>query len=125
MVFYHKPKRKRAICHTQNMKHFYSHLIEIESLTIELDKIELADHEKHELAALVDANIHNVVMDAILSKIPDEEKKKFAEVASSKDHKKIWEFLKSKSENIEDEIKKAASDFKKKLHEDIQEAKSK
>lgn len=104
------------------MKHFYSHLIEIETLTVELDKIQMADHEKYELAQLVDSSIHNTVMDAILSKIPESEKKKFAEVAPSQDHEKIWEFLKSKSENIEEDIKRAASEIKKQLHEDIKEA---
>lgn len=107
------------------MKKFYSHLIEIESLTVELDKIELADHEKHDLAQLVDANIQNVILDAILSKLPDEEKRKFAELASGEDHEKIWEFLKSKSEDIEEDIKKAAEQIKKQMREDIEEAKKK
>lgn len=107
------------------MKKFYSHLIEIESITLELDKIDLADHEKHELAQLVDANIQNVILDAILSKLTHEEKRKFVELASSKDHEKIWEFLKSKSEDIEDDIKKAAEQIKKQMKEDILEAKKK
>jgi predicted nucleotidyltransferase len=107
------------------MRKFYSHLVEIESLTIELEKLDLADHEKHELAGLLDSNIHNAIMDAILSKVPEAEKKRFAEVAAKEDHDKIWEFLKSKSENIEHEIKKAAADVKKRLHEDIKEAQKK
>ena len=106
-------------------KRFYQHLIEIESLTVELDSIDLADHEKHELAGLVDSNIHNVVMDAIFSKLSETDKEKFAKIASSHDHEKIWDFLKSKTDGVESEIKKAASDIKKKLHEDIQEAKQK
>jgi hypothetical protein len=36
-----------------------------------------------------------------------------------------WEFLKSKSEDIEEDIRKAAVEIKKKLHEDIQEASKK
>lgn len=107
------------------MKKFYSHLIEIETLTVELDSIELEDHQKHELATLVDSNMHNVVMDAIFSKLPESDKRKFAELAHSDDHKKVWDFLKDKSGDIEDEIKKAAADFKKKLHEDVKEAKTK
>lgn len=106
-------------------KRFYQHLIEIESLTIELDKIDLADHEKHELAGLVDSNIHNVVMDAIFSKLSEKDKENFAKLAGSDDHGKIWDFLKSKTDDVEDEIKKAATDIKKKLHEDIKEAKQK
>lgn len=107
------------------MKRFYSHLVEIETLTYELDAIGLADHEKHELAELVDSNIHNVVMDAILSKLNEEDKRKFAEIVLSEDHKKIWDFLKDKSEDVEADIKKAAYEFKKKLHEDVKEAKTK
>ena len=107
------------------MKTFYSHLIEIDSLTVELDSIDLADHEKHELAYLVDSNIHNVVLDAILSKLSDVNKRKFAEIVLSDDHSKIWDFLKDKTENIEEDIKKAASEFKKKLHEDLKETKEK
>lgn len=118
-------KAKRAMRHKQNMKHFYSHLIEIESVTIELDSIDLADHEKHELAHLLDSNIHNVVMDAILSKLTDEDKKDFAGIATDEDHKKIWNFLNEKSEDIEADIKKAAGDFKKQLKEDIEEARKK
>lgn len=107
------------------MKHVYSHLIEIETLIVELEKIKLADHEKHELAQLIDSNIHNTVMDAILSKIPESEKKKFAEIANSEDHEKIWEFLKSKSESIEEDIKKAAAEIKKQLRQDVEEANKK
>lgn len=107
------------------MKKFYSHLIEIESLTIELESMDLEDHQKHELATLLDANIHNVVMDAILSKLSDEDKRKFANIAHSEDHGKVWEFLKDKSEDIEGEIKKTANDFKKVLHNDLKEAKTK
>lgn len=107
------------------MKKFYSHLIEIESVTMGLDSIDLEDHEKHELAHLIDSNIHNVVMDAILSKLSEEDKRAFARLATDEDHEKIWKFLKEKSEDIESEIKKAATDFKKQLKEDIEEAKKK
>ena len=107
------------------MRKFYSHLIEIDSLTVELESLNLADHEKHELAHLVDSNIHNVVMDAILSNLNEEDKRKFAEIVLSEDHKKIWNFLNEKSGSVEEDIKKAALEFKKKLHEDLKEAKQK
>lgn len=105
------------------MKKFYTHLVEIDSLTIELDSMNLEDYQKNELAQLLDSNIHNVIMDAILSKLSETDKREFARLATDKDHKKIWKFLKEKSEDIEEEIKKAASEIKKELHEDIKEAK--
>lgn len=105
------------------MKRFYTHLVEIESITIELDSMNLEEHQKHELAQLLDSNIHNVIMDAILSKLSDADKREFALLANAKNHQKVWKFLKDKSEDIENEIKKAATQIKKELHEDIKEAK--
>jgi hypothetical protein len=105
------------------MKKFYSHLVEIEEVTIELGDMELAPHEKHELANLVDSNLHNAVMDSIFSKLSDEEKHAFLHKLKSNNHDEIWEFLNSKNEDIEGEIKKAAKEIKKQLKEDIEEAK--
>ncbi len=105
------------------MRKFYSHLVEIEEVTIELDSIELAPHEKHELAGLVDSNLHNVIMDSIFSKLSEEDKHAFLHKLKSNNHDEIWEFLNSKSTDIESEIKKAAKEIKKQLKEDVSEAK--
>ena len=107
------------------MKKFYTHLVEIDSLTVELDSLNLEDHHKHELARLMDENIHNVVMDAILSKLSDEDKNKFAQLVHSDDYDEIWKFLKEKSSDIEEEIRKATKEFKQELHKDLEEAKGK
>lgn len=106
-------------------KYFYSHLIEIDSLFIELDKLELTDEEKHHLAELIDANLHHTILDTILSQLPEEDKQKFMEHLSNNDKEKIWEHLNTKVENIEEKIKNAAADIKKLMHQDIEEAKKK
>lgn len=101
--------------------HFYSHLIEIESLVVELDKLELSEKEKEHLASLVDSNLHHTIIDAILSELSEKDKKIFMEHLSNDDKEKIWEHLNSKIDNIEEKIKTAAEDIKKKMHEDIKE----
>ncbi len=58
-------------------KHFYSHLVQVESLIVGLDQMELSDKEKLHLAQLVDSHIHNVVLDTILSELSEEDKKNF------------------------------------------------
>ncbi|EKD91436.1 MAG: hypothetical protein ACD_30C00005G0004 [uncultured bacterium] len=103
--------------------HFYSHLIEIESLVVELDKLELSDTEKNHLAALVDSNLHHTILDVILSELSEQDKKIFMEHLSNDDKEKIWEHLNSKVNNIEEKIKTAAEDIKNKMHEDIKESK--
>ena len=106
-------------------KHFYTHLIEIESLIVELDALNLSDTEKHHLAELVDSSIHHTILDVILSELSESDKKVFLDHLESNDHSKIWNHLNNKVDNIEDKIKSAAEDLKGELHKDIRETKEK
>lgn len=105
------------------MKTFYSHLIEIESVLVELDKLDLSDEQKVHLTTLIDSSLHHTVLDAILSELSPSDKKVFLNHLKEEDHSKIWQFLNEKVDNIEDKIKKAADDLKSELHEDVKKAK--
>lgn len=104
-------------------KYFYSHIIDIESLVVELDKLDLEDHEKLHLSELVDSSLHNTVLDAILSELSEEDKKIFLKhLENDEVHEKIWEHLNSKVDNIEEKIKIAADSLKEDLDKDLKEA---
>lgn len=105
------------------MKYFYTHLIEIESIVLELDKMDLTEEQKIHLTGLIDSSIHHTIMDAILSELADHDKRVFLQHLNKNDHDKIWKFLNGKVDNIEDKIKKAAEDLKKELYKDLKEAK--
>lgn len=105
------------------MKQFYTHLIEIESILVELDKMDLTDEQKVHLTSLIDSSLHHTVLDAVLSELSDADKRVFLNYLKEDDHGKIWQFLNEKVDNIEDKIKKAADDLTKELHKDLQEAK--
>lgn len=107
------------------MRQFYTHLIEIESLIVELDNMRLTDAQKIHLTALIDSSIHHSILDAILSQLKDEEKVIFLNHLKENDHGKIWQFLNSRIENIEDKIKKTAKELKDELHKDIKKSKEK
>lgn len=102
-------------------KHFYSHIIEFESLLIELHKMELNSQEKQHLISLIESNMHQEILDVILSELSEEDKKIFLEHVACEEHDKVWEHLNKKIANIEEKIKKAAEDLKKQLHQDIKE----
>ncbi|MBI2019176.1 hypothetical protein HYS95_00720 [Candidatus Daviesbacteria bacterium] len=102
---------------------FYTHLIEIESVTRELDQLDLSQEERHHLAHLVDSSIHHTILDAIFSKLSETDKKVFLNYLKDDDHQKIWNFLNEKTENIESSIKEAAQELKEQLRKDIKEAK--
>lgn len=104
------------------MKYFYSHLIEIESLITELDKMDLSKEEKLHLGKLLDASLHHTVLDAILSELSDQDKRAFIQQMTEGNHVKIWQFLNEKASGIEDKIKTVAKKLKEELHEDIKEA---
>lgn len=104
------------------MKEFYSHIVEIDSLIIELDKMDLSPDEKMHLAKLIDSNIHHTVLDAVLSELSEEDKRIFLKHLHDGNHEKVWKHLNSKVDKIEEKIKKAAEELKVELHKDIKEA---
>lgn len=104
------------------MKVFYSHLIEIESIVVELDKMNLSSEEKKHLAKLVDSSLHHTILDAVFSELSESDKKAFLNHLNENDHQKIWDFLNSKVDKVEDKIKKVSEDLKLELHKDLKEA---
>lgn len=104
-------------------KHFYSHLVETDSLVVMIRELDATDDEKAHLIALVDSQLHHTILDAILSELSEEDKREFLKFLMHEDYDKIWGHLNDKVDNIEEKIKKAAEDLKKELHEDIKDAK--
>lgn len=105
------------------MKHFYSHLIEIESVVVKLEELNLTEEQKMHLGALIDSTIHQSVLEMILSKLPESEKRIFIEkLQENSEDKKMMDFLQGKVDNIENEILQTVKELKKELNEDIKEA---
>lgn len=105
-------------------KHFFSHLVEISTLEIELENLDINEKERKELKKLIDESIYHSVLDAILSELSEKDKRIFLEHVASDRHDKIWDFVNKKVLFIEEKIKKAAADIKKELHEDIKKTKN-
>lgn len=102
-------------------KHFYSHVIETSIISLELGGMSLTQEERVHLSNLAEVQLNHVIIDTILSELSEEDKKVFLHHLSFDNHDKIWDFLNSKVQNIQEKIKKAAEDFKKELHRDIKE----
>lgn len=102
--------------------YFYTHLIEVESIIVELDKMDLTDEQKLHLASLIDSSLHQTILDAILSELSDTDKRAFMQYLDKRDHEKIWKFLQEKVDRVEEKIRKAAEDLKMQLHKDLKEA---
>lgn len=102
-------------------KHFYSHIVDTSSITLEIGNMKLSQEERVHLLSLAESNIHHAVLDAILSELSEDDKKKFMEHMHADNHDEIWKLLNGKIENVEDKIKNAAEDLKKELHKDIKD----
>ena len=106
-------------------KHFYSHIVQIETLELELEGMDLSPQEKEHLLLLADSTIHHSVVDTILSALAHEDKKMFLRLSALDDHNALWRLLNKKVAGIEEKIKTAAEKIIKELHEDIEETKRK
>lgn len=98
---------------------FYNHLIEVEKLTVELDKLDLSSEEKHHLASLIDASLYHTILNAILSQLNEKDKRVFVQHITEGNKEKIWRFLNAKIDHIENKIKDAADDLKDDFLKDI------
>lgn len=108
------------------MKYFYSHIIDIESILVDLNEIGLTDEQKIHLTSLVDSTIHQIVLDIILSKLSEKDRILFVnKLKADPESRELWQFISLRIENIDIEIKKAVKDLKGQLHEDIKEVKNK
>jgi len=105
-------------------KHFYHHLIIIDSIHLGLDELGLEPHEKEELLDLVEKNINHAVMDTVLSELEAGDKKVFLALVLGGDHNEIWKMLTFKVHGAEEKIKNVADELIKKFHKDIKEAHS-
>jgi hypothetical protein len=106
-------------------KQFYSHLVELNSLYIALDLLEMKPHERAELITIVDSSVHSVILDTVLSKLSEEDKKIFLSHLASEKHDEIWRLLNEKTKHIEKHIQKAANELIKEMHEDIKKTTAK
>lgn len=105
------------------LKHFYSYHIETDSLILEIESLEIEEHEKKNLISLAESHIHHAIVDSILSNLAREDKKDFLKLLNSKNQEKIWKFLRGKVKNIEEKIEEAANEVKNQLFKDISEVK--
>lgn len=105
-----------------NYKYFYSHLIEIDSIIIELDRMDLSEVEKLHLSKLIDSSIHHAILDAVFSELSNPDKRAFVNHLNEGDSEIIWNFLKDKIDDIEEKIRKTANELKLELHKDLKEA---
>ena len=108
------------------MKHqfFYSHLVETSDIKIKLSELDLSGDEKTHLTSLMEANVHSIVIETVLSELSAQDKKTFLKNLISNDHQKIWEHLNSRIGKLEDKIKTAVENLKIEFLKDIVQARN-
>lgn len=100
-------------------RHFYHSLVNVDSIVLALNELDMTDAERLHILSLVESSLHHAVLDSILSHLSEEDKQIFLSQLESDDHEKIWEFLKERIETVEDMVTLTAEQLKQELHEDI------
>ncbi|MDQ3099368.1 MAG: hypothetical protein M3Q44_06495 [bacterium] len=101
------------------MKHFYSDIIEIETLIVELDTLDISPQEKKHLIQIASDTLHHTILDIILSELSVDDKEIFLQNHAENNHDKIWSHLQDKITHIESKIKITAEMLKTELHNDL------
>jgi hypothetical protein len=104
-------------------KHFYSHLVEIDEIYLSISEMELSDQERNHLISLTKANIHATVINTVLPKLSEEDKKIFLKNLVADNHNETWKHLLTKMQDAEEKIHQSLKELKTELLKDIEEAK--
>lgn len=105
------------------MRYFFSHIVDIQSIHLRLQDLDLDDSEKSHLVNLAHDTLHYEIINAILSELSAEDKKIFLRQMTMDDHAELWRFLNKKVDKVEEKIKQVAQDVVDELHVDIEESK--
>lgn len=104
-------------------KQFYSEIIEINSVFVEIDALNASKEEKEHLKAMMATTIHHAILDTTMSKLSKEDKKTFLEHLLSEDHEKIWKLLSAKVKDAKETIAKTSKELLEEFHKDISKIK--
>lgn len=91
-----------------SMKYLFEEIIQIKTVHLKLNEMDLADQEKEELLEIMKSTVHHKVIDLILSELTDEEKEIFLEGVSTGQmdkNKQYLSVLKDRINNLEAKIK--------------------
>jgi len=105
---------------------FFDHLIDIETITAELDVHDLDAEEKAELIKLVDEIFHHHILNIVLNHLPQEHHAEFiARLHADPTHPDHLTYLKDHgASNIEEEITKHTRRVKADLLKEIKRART-
>lgn len=103
------------------MKHFYTHIIDLGDIDREFKILDLTDDEKNHLVLVIESTIHHIIIDTVLTELPDEHKHTFLKHVTDEDHKSIWELLRSVIKDPEEQIRYAVNKYKKEIMKDIRD----
>lgn len=104
-------------------KHFYHHLITIDSIYGALDDLDLTVEERKELIDIAESGIHHLIVDTILTELSEEDKKIFLTNMADENHDELWKHIKGKIDKTEEKIQIAVDGLLVDLHKDIAKAK--
>lgn len=100
---------------------FYDHLIILEEVEIELDKLELEREEREEVDQLIEEIVHHRILDRILRHLPKEHHEEFLNRLHKAPYDaQLLEYINERvEESVEEHVKDEMEKLKKEILKDI------
>ncbi len=105
-------------------KYFYHDILDLEWIEGEIDGLDISDQEKKKLAEMARYELHQTILDTVLSELSEREKKVFLGNLNYDTNDKTWKHLAENIEKVEDKIKDVSEALKRDLKRDLADAKA-
>lgn len=104
-------------------KYFYSHIIEITEISLEIGNLDISKKDRVELISLAEENHHNALLHLVLDHLHDDDKKPFLSHLAEENHDEAWDFVVKKIEDLENKLIKESNRIREELRNDIRRVK--
>lgn len=104
-------------------KYFYSHIIEISEISLEIGNLDIPKEDRVKLIALAEENHHNALLHLVLNHLHDDDKKSFLSHISEDNHDRAWEFVAKKIEDLENKLINESNRIREDFKNDIRKVK--
>jgi len=105
-------------------KYFYHDILDLEWIEDEINDLDISDLEKKKLAQMARYELHQTILDAVLSELNEREKKVFLANLNYDTNDRTWRHLSQNIEKVEEKIIEVSQKLKEDLKKDLADAKA-
>lgn len=105
----------------KRQKNFYDHLVKVESLTIQVNRLDLNPSQKKRVNGLIKSSVHYTLVNTLMSDVPEKERPRAIKTLNSGNYNELWSVFDTKKARVEGNLRKAFENLSREILRDLKD----